>query len=269
MIDAAKKRNIKVYAWFEFGFSSSYQAPDGGFIIKQKPHWAAKDTAGNLVSKNGFQWMNAFDGEAQNFILSLLREVAENYEVEGIQGDDRLPALPSLAGYDSLTISKYQNENNGNLPPNNIFDTDWVTWRANILNDFMKRMHDELKAVRPDIQISVSPSIYPWSKEQYLQDWVTWVENGWVDMVCPQIYRYDLEKYQLELEKIVNEQVSKENHHKLFPGILARVGDYYASDTLLRDFVNKNRKYGIEGEVFFYYEALKKYPEFYKKLYED
>ncbi len=265
VIDAAAPYDIQVYAWFEFGFSSSYQEVDSGHILQKNPHWAAKDTAGDLVSKNGFQWMNAFDEEVQDFILDLLKEVALNYEVAGIQGDDRLPALPSLAGYDSMTISKYQMEHNGALPPNDIFDTAWVNWRADLLNDFMQRLHTELKTVRPDVQISVSPSIYPWSKEQYLQDWVTWVENGWVDMVCPQIYRYDLEKYRLELDKIVNEQVSEEYHDILFPGILARVGDYYASDTLLRTFVDENRQLGIEGEVFFYYEALKRYPEFYKK----
>jgi uncharacterized lipoprotein YddW (UPF0748 family) len=44
-------------------------------------------------------------------------------------------------------------------------------------------------------------------KEQYLQDWPTWVNNDWVDEVCPQIYRYDIEKYQNELSKIMIEHI--------------------------------------------------------------
>jgi uncharacterized lipoprotein YddW (UPF0748 family) len=267
VIDAARKHGIQVYAWFEFGFAASYQEPDGGHLLRRYPHWAAIDSAGQIVSKNGFQWMNGFDPEVQDFVLSLLKEVARNYEVAGIQGDDRLPALPSLAGYDSLTLAAYANEHEGASPPKDPFEPGWVDWRADRLNAFMARMHKELKALDPELQISVSPSIFPWSKQQYLQDWPTWVANGWVDMVCPQIYRYDLEKYQHELRKIVQEQVAPEKHDILFPGVLARVGSYYASDTLLGEFVAANRKQGLSGEVFFYYEALKKHPDFYRQLY--
>jgi uncharacterized lipoprotein YddW (UPF0748 family) len=48
MITAAHQSNIKVYAWFEYGFACSYGA-NGGEIIKQKPGWAGK----------GQQWQSA------------------------------------------------------------------------------------------------------------------------------------------------------------------------------------------------------------------
>ncbi|RQH24258.1 hypothetical protein D5R40_29875 [Okeania hirsuta] len=41
--------------------------------------------------------------EVQKFVLALLKEVVVKYEVDGIQGDDRLPALPSMAGYEAYT----------------------------------------------------------------------------------------------------------------------------------------------------------------------
>ncbi|RQH24173.1 glycoside hydrolase family 10 protein, partial [Okeania hirsuta] len=190
VIDAAKKHGLKTYAWFEFGFSSSYEEADGGHILRQKPQWAALDTAGQIVSKNRFQWMNAFDPEVQGFVLSLLKEVVEKYEVDGIQGDDRLPALPSMAGYETYTLQLYRDKHQGSDPPRDIFDSAWVDWRANLLNQFMGKVHAELKALDPEIEISVSPSIYPWSKEQYLQDWPTWVEEGWVDMVPEQMIEW-------------------------------------------------------------------------------
>lgn len=268
-IDAAHAHGMQVVAWFEFGFSSSYEQSDGGHILRTFPHWAAIDTAGQLVSKNGFQWMNAFDPEVQEFVLGLLEEVVRNYDVDGIQGDDRLPALPSSAGYDALTIDMYRLAHQGVSPPRDIYDPIWVDWRADQLNKFMARIHHSISSIDPEVRISMAPSIYPWSKAEYLQDWPTWVREGWVDEICPQIYRYDIEKYRRELSKILGEQVDPEFHNRVFPGILLRVDDYYASDTLLRQNITANRQEGIQGEVFFYYEGLKKRPEFFNQLYQD
>lgn len=267
LIELAHAKDIRVIAWFEFGFASSYQEADGGYLLREKPHWAARDSAGQIVSKNGFQWMNAFDPEVQDFVLSLVKEVVRNYEVDGIQGDDRLPALPSLAGYDSLTVAAYQAEHGGQVPPLNYKDTAWVDWRANRLNDFMGRMSQALQALDKNIIRSFSPSIYPWSKFEYLQDWPTWVANGWVDEICPQVYRYNIKDYRSALDAIIDEQVAPEQRKILAPGILLKVGDYIASDTLLRQMVEHNRSHGLRGEVFFFYEGLKHQEAFFEQLY--
>ena len=37
-------------------------------------------------------------------MISLFKEVINNYNVDGVQGDDRLPALPSISGYQPYTI---------------------------------------------------------------------------------------------------------------------------------------------------------------------
>jgi uncharacterized lipoprotein YddW (UPF0748 family) len=62
--------------------------------------------------------MNGFDPEVQDFIMAMIMEVVEKYDVEGIQGDDRLPAMPSLAGYDNYTSSLYKAKY-GKEPPSN------------------------------------------------------------------------------------------------------------------------------------------------------
>lgn len=43
LIVAAHQKNIDVIAWFEFGFSSTYNDPEGGPILKLKPHWKGLD----------------------------------------------------------------------------------------------------------------------------------------------------------------------------------------------------------------------------------
>ncbi len=269
LIEEAHKENIKVIAWFEFGFSSSYKL-GGGKIVAAKPNWASKNNEGNLVTKNGFDWINGFDPEVQQFMLSLIKEVVTNYDIDGIQGDDRLPAMPVEAGYEEYTINKYMEEHNGAKPPKDFRDSAWVNWRANILNNYMGEIYKTVKAIKPKVIVSMAPSIFPWSKEEYLQDWPMWVKQRYVDLVIPQLYRQNIDDYIKILDDIVKTQLTKEELKKFYPGILLKVGSYYPSEQLLKDMIKENRKRDINGEVFFFYEGLKKYPNIFKEqIYSD
>ena len=266
LIKEAHDNGIKVHAWFEFGFSSSYNELDGGHIIRAMPSWAAKDVNGNLVSKNGFQWMNAFNIEVQQFLISLIKEVIENYDIDGIQGDDRLPANPSISGYDPYTISTYKLENNGLEPPQDYKDLNWINWRSQKLNNFMEEIYNMVKNLNPNITITMAPSIYPWSKEEYLQDWPTWVENNWVDYIIPQVYRYNIEDYVKTLDANLA-FIPFEKKDRFIPGVLLKVDDYTPTDIFLEKMIEENRKRNIQSEVFFFYEGLKYHDLFFKANY--
>jgi len=72
LIIHAHRRGMEVMPWFEFGFASSFEA-DGGHLIAMRPEWAARDSTGALLKKNGFEWMNAIHPEVQDFMLALVR----------------------------------------------------------------------------------------------------------------------------------------------------------------------------------------------------
>lgn len=266
LIEKAHASGLKVHAWFEFGFSCSYQEEDGGHLLSQKPHWAALDREGRLASKNGFQWMNAFHPEVQDFLIQLILEVVERYPVDGIQGDDRLPANPSLAGYDPYTVALYKESHQGAEPPADYKDPEWIQWRADILNNFMGRLHAAVQKASPSTEITMAPSPYPWSKEEYLQDWPVWVQNGWVDRIIPQIYRYDLDRYQATLKE--NLSLMPEDKKAMFiPGILLQVDEYNPDPEILRSMIRSNRELGLTDEVFFFYEGLRKMESFFNETY--
>lgn len=263
LIEEAHKKKIKVFAWFEFGFASSFKI-GGGHLLAAKPDWASNDLSGDLTTKNGFEWMNAFNPEVQDFMLALISEVVKNYDVDGIQGDDRLPALPSTGGYDTYTVELYKKEHNGNAPPQDYKNKAWIQWRADKLTDFCGRIHKTVKTIDPNCIVSMSPSVYPWSKDEYLQDWPEWVKRGFVELICPQLYRYTIEEY----SKILKESFTKylpEGYKKIFyPGVLIKVGGYYPEPEFLSQMIEANRELGIEGEVFFFYEGIKKYKDLMK-----
>jgi len=252
-IEEGKLMGLKIHAWFEYGFASSYSAA-GGPIIAAKPHWAAKDKNGNLLVKNGFDWLNGFHPEVQQFMIDLFKEVLINYDIDGVQGDDRIPAMPTTGSYDNYTVSLYQSENNGAYPSDNPIDPIWLKWRSNKLMSFLKKLRDEIKRIKPYIYFSISPSPYPWGYNEYLQDWPSWVRNGYVDAILPQCYRRDIQSY----ESVLKEQIKYHQNSKIpmYPGVLLRIGTYIATPNLLTDMIQTNRNNHILGESFFFYEGL-------------
>ncbi len=265
LITEAHANRLKVHAWFEYGFAASYSA-NGGPIVQARPTWAAKDVNGNLVTKNGFDWLNAFDPQVQQFMIDLFKEVVTNYDVDGVQGDDRLPACASTAGYDTLTVNRYKAENNGIAPPSNYQDAGWIQWRAKKLNAFLKRLRAEVKAIKPNIDFTMAPSVYPFSLTEYLQDWPTWVDSSWVDKLMPQVYRYDINAYTSTLNAM-KAQVKPSFLPNVYPGVLLKSGTYLPDNTYLTQMIQANRNAGFKGDVFFFYEGVNDKANFFVMQY--
>jgi uncharacterized lipoprotein YddW (UPF0748 family) len=263
MIVEAHTVGIKVHAWFEYGFSSSF-SNNGGSIVTARPTWAAKDRFNRLVVKNGFDWLNAFDPAVQQYMVNLFKEVTTNYDIDGVQGDDRLPAQPNTAGYDAYTTNLYFTETGAN-PPIDSLNTAWVQWRAKKLNSFLKRLRTEVKAIKPNILFSMSPSPYPFSLNEYLQDWPTWVDSSWVDAVLPQCYRYDIAAYTATLAQ--QKSYYRNPAIPFYPGIIVKSGTTLVADDFLKSEIALNRTSGFKGECFFFYEGIKDKITFYQTIY--
>ena len=262
MIEAGHKAGIKVHAWFEFGFSYNYG--DSNCLWQRRyPHWVGRDVKGNHLQKNKFFWWNGLHPEVQDFMNKLVLEVVNNYNIDGIQGDDRLPAMPGEGGYDEVTKNMYAADHNGALPPANAKDSGWIQWRADKLSGYIKQLYKVVKAAKPKCIVSWAPSIYPWSKEHYLQDWPAWLKGGYADYIFPQLYRYDIKAYQKIIDEL-NSQVTQGQKNKIVPGMLTALGDgYLVKKELLQQMIDYNRKNGYNGECFFYFESLKKLNKLY------
>jgi len=262
MIIEAHRNGIEVIPWFEFGFSPNYASDgnDSGHIIQSKPGWALLNRDGKLATKENrfpqFTWLSGINTEVQNFVISLFSEMIDNYHVDGMQGDDRLPAMPIEGGYDAVTISIYKAEHNGSNPPSDYTNYFWKRWRADKLNQFYARLKDSVKSRGEHLIFAASPSVYPWGYDNYLQDSKTWVESGIVDNIIPQLYRDNISSYKNELNQAYN-YIPSDKKDIFYAGILAKSGSYVISPELLLNSIRENRIKGVNGECFFFYEALR------------
>jgi uncharacterized lipoprotein YddW (UPF0748 family) len=262
VIIEAHRNGIEVLPWFEYGFATSWSDPEGNredvpdHILEKYSDWALREQDGQVAWKNGFYWMSAINPEVQDFIKDLTMEVCKNYDIDGIEYSDRIPALPVEGGYDSVTVSIYQQEHDDQSPPDNYQDADWMRWRADKMSDWYQEVRETIKGYDSNLHVSSSPSVYPWSYHEYLQDSKTWVNSGICDDIIPQLYRYDYSTYRQTLNSSLTNFPGKKDIY--IAGILMNVGDYIISPDYLLDAMQLNRDKGLSGEVFFFYEGLRK-----------
>ncbi len=263
IIVEAHRRGLEVIPWFEYGFASVFGDPTGGHIIQANPHWAARDVDSNLVVQNNFYWMNAIHPEVQQFMIDLIQEVIDNYDIDGIQGDDRLPAMSSKGGYSDYTKQLYRDEHDGAEPPAQFDQVDFLQWKADKLTNFAGRLYRQVKETDSTLIVSFSPSIYNFSLVNYLQDWPNWIDSGYVDIVHPQAYRYDIGGYKQIIRNMFGQQpissagyLFRESRPLVFPGVLIKAGSTFNDDDYVLEAIDFNRSYDLKGEVYFFYEGL-------------
>jgi uncharacterized lipoprotein YddW (UPF0748 family) len=265
LVKAANEYKIKVIPWFEYGFASSHislsdaNAIELRKILKQK-NWAAvkHDNTTPLID-NGFEWMNALNPQVQAFMIELMVEVVQNYDVDGIQGDDRLPAFP-VEGYDQDT-ARHFNVKHGK-PLNTIptaTDPKWMRFRADILTKFLQSLCEQVRQVGTikgkKLLISMAPHPRDFGFRKYLQDTKAWLEL--VDMMHPQLYQRTFNAYKASVTAEIS-SLSTTQKAKISPGVLMRIDEDTISTQHLKEAVNLNRSTDLAGEVFFFFEGLRK-----------
>ncbi|MBV6654046.1 MAG: family 10 glycosylhydrolase [Mameliella sp.] len=268
VIDAAHVEGIKVFAWFEYGFAAMNGSP--GPILDTYPEWAAINVSGEPVVKNGFHWLNPMLPAVRDFMTDLILEVVNEYpDIDGVQGDDRLPAMPSEGGYDDYTVSLYQADHGGADPPANRTNPDWLQWRADILNAWAAELYSDIKAINPNCIVAMSPSPLSFGFREYLQDYTAWLDGGYCDLVSPQLYRRDnqgIGVYRGLLEDQLI-RVGADNAPIFYPGTLSYLGSYVPQPQFFVNMINANRAQGVMGEVHFFYNALIANEDVYRVVY--
>lgn len=150
------RRGIKVYAWLpQFHDQAALRAhPQWQMIASErgKNHaYAGKDAVAFFV--------NPIDPAVQAYELSLVAEVARNYQVDGISLDwlrfddmnmDAGPVTRQLAqqeiGLDPSTL---------NFSTPSMATQRWQFWRTQKLSLYVKRLRQTVHAIRPDLKLTL------------------------------------------------------------------------------------------------------------------
>ena len=156
-VAAAHRNHLQVHAWKVCW--NVEQAPDA---------WVARLRAqGRLLRGEGGKTLNWLDPAQEanaELELSALRELVRNYPVDGVH----------------LDYIRYPT----GLPRGTV--------RRDAITAFVRRAHDELKAIRPGLKLSAAVwGAYPSCAASVGQDWAPWLKEGLVDFLCPMDYSGD------------------------------------------------------------------------------
>ncbi|MBD2103697.1 glycoside hydrolase family 10 protein [Leptolyngbya sp. FACHB-261] len=253
---------LSVLPWLEFGL----MAPEVSTLAARHPDWLTQRQDGSQVVMEGKDrrvWLNPFHPGVQQFMVSLVDELAANYNIDGLQLDDHF-GLPVELGYDPYTVQLYRRER-GQLPPSDYRDPAWMRWRAEKLTALMRRIFYTLKRRRPRALMALSPNPWEFSYQNYLQDWRDWERRGLVEELIVQVYRSDLERFRLELGRPELQQAA--SHIPVGVGILAGLKNRLSPSEQIQAQVELARSSGLAGVSFFFYETLAQQDDTLKALF--
>jgi uncharacterized lipoprotein YddW (UPF0748 family) len=253
IIDRGQKQNMAVIPWFEFGF----MAPADSELASRHPEWLVKRTDGTTIWWEGDVhqrvWLNPLHPEVQKFITDLVVELVSNYDVDGIQFDDHF-GYPSEFGYDEYTVKLYQQEHDGQSPPTDIQDGEWIQWRADKITAYMQQLFAAIKQANPQAIVSLSPNPQEFSLNSFLLDWQKWERLGLIEELIIQVYRDRQSSFDREL--LHPSVITAKEHIPVSIGILSGLK---GRPVLLKQIdrqIQTTRDRHFAGVSLFFYESL-------------
>lgn len=255
MCDICKENNLKIHAWINPYRVSSNETPKK--LSDNNPY--IKNSEIGIKTDNGI-FLDPSNETAQQLISDGVKEIAENYDVDGIQFDDYFYPTEDESfdkkQYEAY-IEKYGKENSMSLD----------NWRMQNVNTLICKVYRTIKSVDSSVEFGISPQGNIGNNDGLYADVKSWCTcKGFADYICPQIY-FSLENPALTFEDCLNSWTSLDfgENVKLYVGLggyKAGNGEYdeetwLLSDSILADEYDilRNNK-SVRGFMLYSYSCL-------------
>jgi len=249
-VKLAHERGVELHAWIWtfatvnqrhneiLGLPRNYLGP----LLAKHPDWASTDHEGSRFHyTSGKVFLDPANPEVQEYLNSLLTEIATKYDVDGIHLDYirypfQSPTGKVTYGYGKSAREQFQRQTGIDpiqLNPSHYLWSKWTEFKIEQIDNFVGSISQNLKQLRPELTISTA--VFPIPQQERLakihQHWETWLNKEWIDMLVPMTYAQDAEG----LDNLARPLLQEFNHGKalLLPGIrLLNISDLTALDQM-------------------------------------
>mgnify|MGYP000916638626 CR=1 FL=1 len=248
-VEAAKRHGIEVHVW-KVNWNLGSRAPREFVEQMRQEGRLQQGPEGQEVL-----WLCPSDPRNLELELNTMVEVARKYDVDGVHFD--YIRYPGSEGCYCPRCRQRFEESIGRTVENWPQDLRtpelrplWTQFRCDNISALVEATAREVRAIKPHCKISAAVfGAYPASREGVGQDWVYWIEQGWLDFVCPMNYITSDETFAVTVARQM-EQVG--GRVPLYSGVGAwRLG---SADRVAGQ-VQIARNLGADGFILFDYTA--------------
>ena len=182
MIDQCHKRGMELHAWL-----NPYRAKTK-FTSSLDPKHIAMTNPGRVFPYDGLFILNPGMRENREYIIKVVNDIVERYDIDGIHMDDYFYPYP-VAGLQIPDDREYAANSNG--------ISNREDWRRDNVNVFIKECGEAIHRLKPWVKFGISPfGIYRNKRDgievgsltkgtqnydDLYADVLLWVNNGWID----------------------------------------------------------------------------------------
>jgi uncharacterized lipoprotein YddW (UPF0748 family) len=216
-VKLAHERGMELHAW-AWIFAAANQRHNLilnqpldylGPILSKHPEWAItnkQNSPFDFTSEYKKSFLDPANPEVRKYLLSLLEEIVDKYQVDGIQLDYirypfQDPDNNQLFGYSPISRQLFKQQTGIDpiaIEPSHPLWNQWTNFRAEQVSNFVCEVSQTLKQKRPELILSAA--VFPMSRgerlEKIQQNWETWVDNEWIDLLVPMTYATEPLEYQ-------------------------------------------------------------------------
>lgn len=210
LLKKAKKESIDVHAWVAVGpmWSTAYngEPKDSNHIWNTHGPNATKEETWVTQNYNSdfSYWQPYLDlgnPDARDHVVAMVTDIVKNYDVDGVHLDYiRYPEDGN--GYNPTSLKRFQSETGRTdrpLPS----DSEWITWKVDQVDSFVKRLYGEILAMNPKVNLTAAvlswgfddPRKTDWwdmdPVQRAHQNWKKWVQEGYLDYAYVMNYDND------------------------------------------------------------------------------
>lgn len=260
-LDVAHSHNLKVHAWIN-PYRISGTSSDMENLSPDNPaRKMYEENRSDIYFSTQGIYYNPASERVQKLILDGVRELVNNYDIDGIHIDDFFYPTTDEE-IDKIEFAEYHN-NSGRYT--------LQEWRRSQVNAFVSGMYSVAKNKDKNIIVSISPCAdIEENKNTHFADVEKWcAESGYCDWIIPQVY-YGFKNEYMPFKEVVDDwcELVTNDKIKLIIGLASyKCGeeDLYAgkgqsewqtSDCILSEQLDYLRKKECDGFSVFSYNSL-------------
>lgn len=188
-----------------------------GYFLQENPEYAEVRQDGTRTN-----WSSPAVKEVRQRMLNMIKEIIQNYDVDGIQLDRIRYQGYNDVGFNPESVKLYKKKYKKEPNP---LDPDFYQFKCDLVSSFVESAYKIVKSYKKNIIFSASVFHTPTTarNNKIAQQWDLWVKENWLDYVYPMAYTATPEIFKKYLDEDVATIVNSSSSVKLVMGI----GAYY------------------------------------------